>query len=81
MSGVGAFVFCPKVRYFGCGGSLGDGCGGGLGGGDVPGAVAGGHQEGHCDNGKKGVRLCVFHGSTRRIKGVALCFSVIIPQI
>ena len=60
---------------------LGDGCRGGLGGGDVPGAVAGGHQDGHCDDGKKGVRLCVFHGSTRRIKGVALCFSVIIPQI
>jgi len=52
-----------------------------LGGGDVPGAVAGGHQDGHCDDGEKVVQLCVFHGSTGRIKGVALCFSVIIPQI
>ena len=60
---------------------LGDECGGGLGGGDVPGASAGGHQDGHCDDGEKGVRLSVFHGSTRCIKRVALCFSVIIPQI
>ena len=60
---------------------LGDGCSCCLGGGDAFGAVAGGHQDGHCDDGKKGVRLCVFHGSTRRIKGVTLCFSVIIPQI
>ena len=30
---------------------LGDGCGGCLGGGDAFGAVAGGHQKGHCDDG------------------------------
>ena len=59
---------------------LGDGCGGGLGGGDAFGAVAGGHQKGHCDDGEKGVRWYIFHGGTRLKVVHYMCFSSHLPQ-
>ena len=60
--------------------SLGDGCGGGLGGGDAFGAVTGGHQEGHCDDGEQVVRWYIFHGGTRLKVVHFMCFSSHLPQ-